>query len=315
MKKFLSTFLRIGISVSLLVFLFRQIDVRTLWSYLCAANPFLLAAGFLFSAGVYVLCFFRWEMLLRASGINVGKMAILRPFAGGVFFNMFLPSTVGGDFVRGADLSVSTKKTGLVVATVFLDRLSGYIGLVIVAFCALFAGRNLGFDARVYLVIAGLAVVLVGLLLVLFNGAVYAWFERVFKYKGAGRILTLIGEVHSHLYLFRTKKRLFFCNILISLLLQCLSPISAYFICRSMGFDVQIIYFFVFMPVIAVVTLLPISLGGIGLREVTAVALFTRIGLEKNGAFCLSLVGTFYGFVIAAAAGLLYVFTLLNRRV
>ena len=315
MKKILSTFLRIGISASLLVFLFRQIDVRTLWAYLRTADPVLLAAGFLFSAGVYVLCFFRWEMLLRGSGITLGKMAVLRPFAGGIFFNMFLPSTVGGDFVRGADLSISTKKTGLVVATVFLDRLSGYIGLVIVACCALFAGRDLGLDAKVYLVIAGLAAGLSGLLLVLFNGAVYAWFERVFKYKGAGRIRTLIGEVHSHLYLFRTKKRLFFGNVLISLFLQCLSPVSSYLVCRSLGFDVQIVYFFVFMPVIAAVTLLPISLGGIGLREVTVVALFTQIGLEKNGAFFLSLAGTFYGFVIAAAAGLLYVFTLYNRRV
>jgi uncharacterized membrane protein YbhN (UPF0104 family) len=69
------------------------------------------------------------------------------------------------------------------------------------------------------------------------------------------------------------------------------------------------------MPVITVVTLLPVSIGGLGLREAIMVALFTTVGLDKNGAFAMSLLNSFNGIILAAIAGLVYVFTLHHRRV
>ena len=123
MKKILPIVLRIGISIILLLFVFRQIDTQALLRIIRNAD-----VGFLFFAAVvyfsiYVLCLFRWEMLLKGAKIHLSLKRVIISFAGVIFFNLFLPSTIGGDLVRSIDLATHTKRPREVVATVLLDKI------------------------------------------------------------------------------------------------------------------------------------------------------------------------------------------------
>src|SRR5512135_1130859 len=138
MKKVFSIFLRISISVLLLIFLFRQVDVKTLTGIIKSSDKPLLVIACLVFFFNYVLCFIRWKMLLTALDVILPLKRVLISFCGGIFFSLFLPSTIGGDFIRSIDLSVHTKKPSHIVATVILDRLSGFVGLLTVAMIALF---------------------------------------------------------------------------------------------------------------------------------------------------------------------------------
>ena len=133
-KSVLTFVLRIGVSVLLLVFLFKsnKIDLRILFGDIKGADKSLLAAGFAIYFFIYLFGLLRWQMLLRTAGISASFKKIISSFSGGVFFSIFLPSTIGGDLIRSADLAGHTRKTKEVIATVFLDRLSGYIGLVLI---------------------------------------------------------------------------------------------------------------------------------------------------------------------------------------
>ena len=142
MKKILSLILRISISIILLVFLFKlnKIDLHELALDIKGADKFYLVIGFCIFIISYILGFLRWWMLLKPSGIKIPFKRLVVSYLGGNFFSIFLPSTIGGDIVRVADLSGYTKRAKEVIATVFLDRLSGYVGLVMVIIPAFLFG-------------------------------------------------------------------------------------------------------------------------------------------------------------------------------
>lgn len=315
-KNILSVILRIGISIMLLVFLvkFNKIDINGLMHDIKSAKKVFLAAGLLTSFCIHILGFLRWRMLLKVAGMNIGLKKLISAFSGGVFFSIFLPSTIGGDLVRTVDLAGHTKKAKEVIATVFLDRLSGYIGLVFVVLLALFLGRNLVLDKVVFTSVFAIIILLVVMLLVLFNNYIFNKISRFLTTPGAGRIKEMIKNMHQEIHIFRNHKKIIAANLTVSFLIQCLAPICSYFIALSLGININIIYFFIFIPIISAITLLPISVGGLGLRESLFVVYFAKAGVIKQLALAMSILSFSFVIFYAAIGGLIYVLTVRYRR-
>lgn len=314
-KKIAVIFLRIGISVFLLIFLFKQVDTKSLLDILKKADKLLLFFAFFISFFIYLFCFLRWKMLLNAIGINPLLSRLISSFAGGIFFNLFLPSTIGGDFVRTTDLAMHTKKTKEVVATVILDRLSGYIGMVGIALLALLFGRKLIQDKIIMQSIFVMAAILIFILLILFNKSLYSRINKLLHSPTGGKIRTTIESIHQEMHYFRNHKKIILHNLLLSFIIQTISPFATYIISLSLGLTVNIAYFFILLPIVGTITLLPISLGGLGLRDATVIYFFAKAGIGKDLAFAMSLLGFSFIVIYAAIGGLIYVFTLHHRRV
>lgn len=315
-KKAVSILLRVGVSVALLVFLFRMVDKKNLFEIITHSNKPLLAAAFFTMLSTYVLCIFRWDMLLKAAEIHLPLSRVIISTAGGFFFNLFLPSTIGGDLVRSIDLAVHTKKTHEVVATVLLDRLSGFIGLVIVALLAVLFGWDFVRDNPAALLsVAIIAAILVVVLLVLFNSLLYSKINKLLHSPQAGRIREFIKDLHQEMHIFRHHKAIVVSNIMISVLVQVIGPVTFYIIALSLGIKINIFYFFVFIPIIGAITLLPISLGGLGLRDATTIFFFAKAGVGKDLAFAMSLVSFFFIVILGAMGGIIYALTLRHRRI
>ncbi|MDP2928401.1 MAG: lysylphosphatidylglycerol synthase transmembrane domain-containing protein [Candidatus Omnitrophota bacterium] len=315
-KNILSVVVRIGISILLLVLLFKinRIDMHVLLNDMKSADKQLLAVGFLFCFLVYLLGFLRWQMLLKTAGINIALKRLISSFSGGVFFSIFLPSTIGGDLVRAADLAGYTKKAKEVIATVFLDRLSGYVGLVFVILLALLLGRDLVLDKVVFSSVSVIIILLVIVLLVLFNNTIYSRITKCLSSPGAGKIKETIKNMHQEIHVFRNHKRMIILNLLTSFIIQLIAPLSVYFIGLSLGIKVNFIYFLIFLPIISAVTLLPIAIGGLGLREGLFVVYFAKAGVVKQLALVMSLLSFSFVVFYGAIGGLIYVLTVHHRR-
>jgi len=314
-KKIFSIFLRIFISIILLVFLFKQVDEKSLFSVIKNADKpllFLACGVFFFS---YFLCLLRWQMLLKGANIHLPLKRIIISFAGGIFFNLFLPSTIGGDFMRTIDLATHTKKPKEVVATVFLDRLSGYVGLVILALTSLCFGRKFIEDKVIFLSVAVITGLLIVILLVLFNNFLFRKINRFMGKSGAGRIRESLKNLHHEIHIFRHQKKILLKNISLSVLIQIISPLSFYCIALSLGVRIEFIYFLIFLPIIGAITLLPISIGGLGLRDASTVYFFTKVGMTKDFAFAMSLLSFSFIVFYGTIGGLIYVFTVRHRRI
>ena len=316
LKGVLSTVLRISISIVLLVLLFKinKIDIHALISDIKSVDKRPLLVGFSIYFFVYLLGFLRWKMLLRTAGINISLKKLISSFSGGIFFSIFLPSTIGGDLVRAVDLAEHTKKAREVIATVFLDRLSGYIGLVLVILPALLLGRNLVLDKVVFTSVSVIIILLAVVMLVLFNNSIYSRITKFLSSPGAGKIKESIKNMHQEIHIFRNHKRMIILNLIISFIIQLLAPVSVYFIGISLGLKIDFIYFVIFLPIIGAITLLPIAIGGLGLREGLFVFYFAKAGVVKQLALAMSLLSFSFVVFYGAIGGLIYVLTIHHRR-
>ena len=216
--------------------------------------------------------------------------------------------------MRTADLAGHTKKTKEVVASVFLDRLSGYMGLVFVILPALLIGKNLVLDKVVFTSVFSIIVLLVIILLVLFNNSIYHKITNFLSAPGAGKIKEMIRNMHQEIHVFRNHKKMIICNLGLSFLIQLIGPISAYFIALALGVKINLIYFFIFIPIIGAITLLPIAIGGLGLREGLFVVYFAKAGVIKQLALAMSLLSFSFVVFYGAIGGLIYVLTVHHRR-
>ncbi len=315
-KNILWLLLRISISILLLFLLFKinRIDTQVLIGNIKNTDKRLLAVGLLCFFTAYLLGFLRWQMLLKAAGMKIPLKRLICSFSGGAFFSIFLPSTIGGDLVRAVDLAGHTQKAKEVIATVFLDRLSGYIGLVLVILLALLWGVNLVWDRVVFSSVAVIIGILAAVLLVAFNSALYSRISRFLTSPGAGKIKEAIRNIHQEIHVFRNRKKMIFFNLLLSFMIQLVPPLSTYFIGLALGIRINFIYFLVFLPIIGAVTLLPIAIGGSGLREWLFVVYFAKAGVGQDLAVAMSLLSFSFVVIYAAIGGLIYVFTVHRRR-
>jgi hypothetical protein len=313
-KKILFFILRLSVSIVLFIFLFKQIDKKALFLNMQTADKNILAWAFLLYLINLVFGFWRWNLLLGTLGVCASLKRRLVSFAGGNFFNYFLPSTIGGDFVRSIDLSLHTKRTKEVVATVLLDRLSGYVGLEIVFLVALFLGRRL---LQLKIVLLGAVLItslLVTLLLFVFNNFFYSKLNRFLSLPVTGKFGEALKSLHEELHIFKNNKLAIIRSILLSVFIQIGSPLASYVVALSLGLRLSFLHFLIFLPIIGVITLLPISLGGLGFKETVAVYCFKKVGVPEDLTLAFSLIGLFIVLTYACLGGLFYVFAIHYRR-
>ena len=124
--------IEVVVSIALLTFLFSRVDMAALWDGARRASVVWLAVAL----GLYfinvVASAWRWQLLLRAQGVQVPSRTLLSSYLVAGFFNNFLPSTIGGDVVRIRDTARPAQSKTLATTVVFVDRALGLMGLVLV---------------------------------------------------------------------------------------------------------------------------------------------------------------------------------------
>ncbi len=216
--------------------------------------------------------------------------------------------------MRAIDLAVHTKRPKEVIATVLLDRLSGYIGLVFLALFSLVFGWELIQDKSVLVSVAVITAVLVVILLILFNKILYVKINKLLHSPDAGRIRELIKNLHQEIHYFKHHKSAIINNLIFSIIIQAITPLTFFIIALSLGLKLNIAYFFIFLPIISAITLLPISIGGLGLRDAATIFFFAKVGVGRDLAFAMSLLSFSFVVIVGALGGLVYVFTIRHRR-
>ena len=216
--------------------------------------------------------------------------------------------------MRSLDLAVFTKKPRQVIATVLLDRLSGYVGLVILTLLAIFFGWNLIGDRSVAVAICILVAVLIVVLAVLFNKFIYSKINKLLDSPSSGKIREAITNLHREVHYFRNHKKILMKNVILSVFIQMFTPVAFYVIASAIGIKLRLVYFFIFLPIIGAITLLPISIGGLGLRDAMTVFFFAKAGVVKDLAFAMSLLSFVFILIYGSIGGIIYVITIHHRR-
>lgn len=301
------------LSAILIFILLNSIDKDAVLSAILRADKFYLLTAFLLLLINYSLCLFRWYLLLKEFNLGVTFKRASLAFCVGLFMSLFVPSIVGVDLARGADLSIHTKKPRQVLATILLDRLSGFVGIILLlSLVLIFVSRGIAED--IIPVFLAVSYILLGVtLFVVFNKNIYSNITAFLR-KSPGKLREAATNIYEDIHMFKGKPGLLVKMLVISLLSQAILPFVFYFTALSLGLKTSIIYFFVFVPLIGAIALIPLTLSGLGLRDISTVFFLNKIGIAEAASFSISLLNFFFVVAAGVLGGLFYVFAVSYRR-
>ncbi|WP_424097887.1 lysylphosphatidylglycerol synthase transmembrane domain-containing protein [Moorena producens] len=142
-KKLILTIIKCGVSIALLSWALRKTNLPDIFEAVSSANIPLLIAAFVVYLASYYIRAHRWRILLLAQNVKARIPYLYKSYMVSIFFSNFLPSTIGGDAVRAYDAWRLGTSKSVALATVFLDRFLGLLGLMLFGLGALFFSQKL----------------------------------------------------------------------------------------------------------------------------------------------------------------------------
>jgi len=264
-----------------------------------SVKPFVLA---LLCLGVsnFTACL-QWKLLLERQGVHLTYGRLLKLYYVGLFFNNFMPGNVGGDVKKVYDIRMQGGQDSVgagFTATVF-DRLYGlfFVTIFTLAMGALFFAYD---DAqRAFLwpsvwIFLGFCTMFAALFSRRLGNLCCRAMSVVLPARVQERIIHMFNRFRD----FRSVK-LWIQISLLSVATQSLRILVHYFCGIAVGVDLSISWYFYYIPLVAIVSALPISIGGFGPREFLAQSLFARAGVASLESVVIQLLAYFVSLLLS----------------
>ncbi len=298
---------RLLVALGLLVWLLWISHPAEIWRVAASARiiPLSVAVGLTFFDRA--LMAWRWLALLAPVPPQVRPSLgrVMRIFFVSTFVGTFLPASVGGDLVRAYSLSTERVPMPLSIASVAMDRALGVMSILVLGVVSLWAAPDRAPAGVAWVLWIG-ALGCAALAAVVFSARA-AWLlgaivNRV-PWPGVRRLAArLLDAVREYRYHHGALARV----LLASVGVQVLRVTQAYFLGVALGIASPLSAYFVAIPVILLIMLLPITMNGIGTSQAAFVWCFGAFGVGRPQAFALSVLFVALGVVGNLPGGLLY---------
>lgn len=299
--------LKILLSFALFAYVMAKVSPRNVWVTMKSADPNLIAlaaALFLVSS---LIGSWLWARLLRAQGVPIPYAKAASYYFVGLFFNNFLPSNVGGDIARISDAAKHADHVSPVFSATLMERLIGVISIGFLAVLASIAAFDRLHLYAIYGSTLAVFLLAVAVFASVFNRGLLEAFERPFRAIGARRIEQAIARLMDDLHGFRNQGGALAAVFVASTLVQISRIYVHYLVGLALGARISLAYYFLFVPVLAALISLPISLNGIGVREGAAVVLFQLAGLSREQSFSVPFLTYILSVLISLLGGLIFI--------
>jgi len=294
------------VSGGLIAFLIIKVSPQKIFLHLKDIDPLVLAGAFFVFFASSLLGALQWHILLRAGGIGLNFRQTFKLYFVGLFFNNFLPANVGGDAIKIYDVARGGNDPYQVFAITLLDRVIGITGLSLLAlFASVALFFNGGFfNLHVYFAIFLLCVIPFFALATTksLSGFIRRMLGRISLWGIGGKF----NQVFDHLSEFKKLRVLLIKVLALSLLVQSLRIATHVVVAYALNIDVSpsnYIHFFIFIPLLGLIMILPISINGLGVREGTGILLFTQIGFSNEQALLMEFITYFVMVVVSLVGG------------
>lgn len=290
-RSYVGLVVRLLVTAGLFTLIFRSIEVNELLASYRDIVPRLLMLGIIFQLLSTTLASYRWYLVMQPLGYSQGFGFYLRSYFKGSFFNQGLPTSIGGDAVRVLDVSRLGERKRDAFIGVFIDRVLGLIGLLVLNLVVNLFNPELlprGLFLTINLLIA------LGLL-----GFVVLYLLRHGRFLSRWRLTRFFLKISEHLSMVLASPRQAAVQLLLSVAVHFLSLLAIFLIGRSVELDFSLTTYLVLVPPVILLTLIPLSLAGWGIREGAMIGLFTLLGADKVTVLSMSIL---YGIVLIVAS-------------
>jgi hypothetical protein len=316
MKKTLTLIAKIAVSVLILIYLFRQVEIGKLLSELGSTDLKYFSAAVLFYFFIQAVSAYRWYLLLKPLGMETSYSKLLSFYFLGMYFNWFLPSAIGGDVFRIYYLNKETKRLSAATTSVFIDRDFGMAALLLIATAtSLIAWTTFTVpDSSFINVPLAPLFILVSALFILAN--LFVFYRPT--YNLLHKTLELIrmkkaDEKVEHLYeamnSYRGQWGMFFHVMIVSIIIQLGCVVVNVLTAKSIGITTANGWYdyLVFIPATGLISMVPASLNGIGWREASYLYLFQSVGVSEHEALSLAFLWLAVLLITSLPGGVIYI--------
>jgi uncharacterized membrane protein YbhN (UPF0104 family) len=276
---------RLAATVVIAVVLVRKVHLSDVLPHRNPGNTALVAAALVFTLLGVVLSAFRWQRVLTTLDVHGGLFQLTRHYLASLFVGNFLPSTVGGDVLRVTRLGAETGDTAAPFASVVLERMSGWIVLPALTFAGLLINPTLRRQGSATAIAAAVgAATLVALGGVLFAAGHPRVGGRVTGTDGWRRFT---GAIHLGVDRFRRRPQLALEVIGAGVVYQLSVLVAVFLAGKALGINVGFTAILTFFPAVAILQTLPVTIGGLGVREGLLYVFLHPLGVTQKQAFSL----------------------------
>ena len=288
MKQFINTLIRILLTVLILAVIFAKIDFQSTISVISNSNfVFILLSFMTLFIFSYILAL-RWQMVLKLYGFNVSIFRSFKIYMIGLFFGNFLPSTVGTDVIRGIYISDKDKRISDVISSILIERWIGLLGILfyIIIVPMIFFSRV---ELKYFLPISITGLLLSAVFFIaISNDKVFLFFSGVFSKIKFLKLGEKMNSLFASLRLIKDHKKQLVINLLLSFMIQVVFVFTNYFIVLSQGLSISLTDLIIYIPFISLISMIPITINGLGLREWAYMTFFSSAMKEETVALSIT---------------------------
>lgn len=278
--------IRFIVSIGLLVFLVYKMDFTQSLEILSKANLFWVSAAILAMVGNVVVSSWRLQYILKIFNLKKSIDYLAKIYLIGNFYNNFLPTQMGGDVYKAYKLSKNLKKSGEGTFTIFMDRFSGLVVLLLVGLFGLFVRFGLlGLALSICLFLIGL-------------------FSYYYGLKHFSKKVKFIAKFKKANDVFMSHKKKATGVLLTAIIVQIFAIGSQLFAFYAIGIDIPVWSALLYLPVITLLGLIP-SINGIGIQDSAFIFFFGTLGISGEQAFAASILYHIMRFSFSLLGGLL----------
>jgi len=251
---------------------------------------------------------FKWHVLVSSRNVDVRLLRLFAYYYIGRFFNLFLPTNMGGDVVRMYKLAKKTGNSKESVASVFMERFTGMITLMVlaaIAFVVSYRTYNMPRITFSFLIMTT-ALAIIGWLIL--DTRPFNFVRRLLlgRIKLLDKVLDKLSEVQHAVISYRHNKGVLWKAFGISVVFYFLAIVNVWVSGRALSPEIQFVSMVIAVPAIMLIMNIPISVGGIGLMEFAYTVVFEIFGYSALLALSTALLIRFKTLLDATAGGLLY---------
>jgi len=311
------TLLKVVVTVALLIWIIDSANITSKEGFnkfidsILNANLKLLILSILIIPIINMVSTIKWYYLVKAKNIVIGYWHLFKFYLVGNFFNLILPSSIGGDLIRVHLLGQYSKRYADSAAIVLLERVTGLITLIIYTFISLLiASKHFSSDLIFYgLIVAFFGIAL--LILLLTNKTVFSRSKEIVctRIKSLEKIFIKIEKMHNSLRDLSKNKSVMAIAFLNSLFFYIMAVINTWI--SLLVFDAEVTFetMVLAVPIIMFIMNMPVSIGTLGIMEFAFTFVLTKFGITAHDALSLALLMRLKIFLDAGIGGILYAFT------
>jgi hypothetical protein len=302
MRRFILLALKIAVTLGLLFLALRGVAISSILERVDQISLVWLTLGVVTTIVQFVLTGLRWRIITQFCNVPLRLGEALRYVFIGVFFSQTLPSSIGGDAVRLWLLGRSGVGWRDATYSVLVDRAIGMLGIAAVIVLSLPWSYDLIGDerGRLALLAIDLIALAAGVSFLLFGLLRWLWLQRWWPTRHVHACAVITNRV-----LFQWRSGL--PIVVLSLAVPAFSTLIGWCVVQSFAAPVTFTQTFLLIPPIILLTMLPISIAGWGVREATMMVAFGYAGLAPADGLVISLLYGVTQFAVGALGGLVWI--------